>query len=222
MSIEFSETEVYARQGFGRKLGIVGPIGMLIVDFVNGFANPDQFGGGNIPLAIERTRLVLAEARRRSWPIAHTRIVFADDASDANIFTAKVPSLLSLKEHSHESQIVAALAPLPGELIVRKTVPSGFFGTGLASWLVSKRVQTLVICGAVTSGCVRASVVDAMCHGFRPIVLEDCVGDRALGPHHANLFDIGQKAADVMDWITLEAQLPQAGDEKETTRNTGR
>jgi maleamate amidohydrolase len=214
MSEEFTGVEVYARQGFGSKLGIVGRIGLLIVDLVNGFADPNHFGGGNIVLAIDQTRAVLAEARRRRWPIAHTRIVFADDASDANIFSAKIPTLLSLKEHAYESQIVDALAPMPGELVVRKTVPSGFFGTGLAPWLSSRRVQTLVICGAVTSGCVRASTVDAMCHGFRPIVLEDCVGDRAIAPHRANLFDIGQKVADVMDWATLKAQLPQSGDEE--------
>jgi maleamate amidohydrolase len=208
MNPQYGETEVYARQGFGNDLGIVGRIGMLIVDLVNGFADPEKFGGGNIPLAIDQTRLVLAEARRRIWPIAHTRIVFAEDSSDANIFSAKVRSLLNLTEHSHESQIVQTLTPLPGELVVRKTVPSGFFGTGLAPWFASRGVQTLVICGAVTSGCVRASAVDAMCHGFRPIVLADCVGDRAIGPHLANLFDMSQRVADVMDWATLEAQLP--------------
>jgi maleamate amidohydrolase len=214
MNEEFTELEVYARQGFGCRLGIVGRIGMLIVDLVNGFADPNHFGGGNIVLAINQTRLVLAEARIRRWPIAYSRIVFADDASDANIFSAKVPSLLSLKEHAHESQIVEALAPLSGELVVRKTVPSGFFGTGLAPWLSSRCVQTLVICGAVTSGCVRASAVDAMCHGFRPIVLGDCVGDRAIAAHRASLFDIGQKVADVMDWATLKAQLPPPADEE--------
>jgi len=208
MSEDLTGAEVYARQGFGNSLGIVGQIGVLIVDLVNAFADPNHFGGGNIVVAIDQTRLVLAEARSRRWPIAHTRIVFADDASDANIFSAKVPRLLSLTEHAHDSQIVEALAPMPGELVVRKTVPSGFFGTGLAPWLSSRSVQTLVICGAVTSGCVRASAVDAMCHGFRPIVLEDCVGDRAIGPHRANLFDMSQKVADVMDWATLKAQLP--------------
>jgi len=205
---EDEEARVYARQGFGNDLGIVGRIGMLIVDFVNGFANPDQFGGGDIQHAIDQTRLVLAEARRRKWPIAHTRIVFAEDSSDANIFSSKIPGLLTLTEHSLASQIVESLAPLPGELLVRKTAPSGFFGTALAPWLANRAVQTLVICGAVTSGCVRASAVDAMCHGFRPIVLADCVGDRAIGPHLANLFDMSQKVADVMDWDSLKAKLP--------------
>ncbi len=81
---------------------------------------------------------------------------------------------------------------------MRKTVPSAFFGTQLAPWLTQRAVQTLLVAGAVTSGCVRASVVDAMSFGFRPFVLSDCVGDRAIGPHEANLFDMQQKYAAVM------------------------
>ena len=90
------------------------------------------------------------------------------------------------------------LAPAQGELVVRKTVPSAFFGTSLHAWLAQRGVQTLVVAGAVTSGCVRASVVDAMQFGFRPLVLSDCVGDRAIAPHDANLFDMEQKYATVM------------------------
>lgn len=110
----------------------------------------------------------------------------------------KVPGLLALKETSHDSAIVPQLAPRMGELVVRKTVPSAFFGTGLAAWLTQHGVRTLLIAGAVTSGCVRSSVVDAMQYGFRPFVLSDCVGDRAIAPHEANLFDMAQKYAAVM------------------------
>ena len=192
------EQEVYARQGFGRALGIQGRIGLLIVDFVNGFADPAVFGGGNIAPAIARTREVLAQARRRGWSVAHSRIVYADDGADANVFSLKVPGMATLTEHAHISAIVPELTPEAGELVVRKNVPSAFFGTGLAPWLTQRGVETLLVAGATTSGCVRASVVDAMCHGFRPVVLADCVGDRALGPHEANLFDIAQKYGDVI------------------------
>jgi maleamate amidohydrolase len=192
------ELDTYQRQGFGSTLTAKAPVGLLIVDFVNGFADPDVFGGGNIPAAIERTIALLALARGRAWPIAHSRIVFADDAADHNIFSLKVPGMLTLKEHAHNSAIVPELAPRSGELVVRKTVPSAFFGTSLAAWLAQRGVQTLAVAGAVTSGCVRASVVDAMQYGFRPFVLSDCVGDRAIGPHDANLFDMAQKYAAVM------------------------
>jgi len=188
----------YARQGFGNDLSIEGRIGLLIVDFVNGFADPAVFGGGNIATAIEHTVPVLRTARELGWPVAHTRIVYADDGADANVFSLKVPGMLTLKEHAHNSAVVPQLAPADGELVVRKNVPSAFFGTSLAAWLAMRGVQTLVVAGAVTSGCVRASVVDAMQYGFRPVVLSDCVGDRALAPHEANLFDMAQKYAAVM------------------------
>ncbi len=194
-----SETEVYARQGFGAAMAPRAPYGLLIVDFVNGFADPAQFGGGNIPAAIDRTRTLLAAARERGWPVAHSRIVYQDDDADDNIFSLKVPTMITLKEGLPSSQIVDVLQPVPGELVVRKNVPSAFFGTALAPWLTQRGVQTLLVAGAVTSGCVRASVVDAMCWGFRPLVVTDCVGDRALGPHEANLFDMGQKYAILMD-----------------------
>jgi maleamate amidohydrolase len=194
-----SEVEVYTRQGFGAAMAPKPPYGLLIVDFVNGFADPQQFGGGNIAPAIERTRDLLAHARKKGWPVAHSRIVYQDDDADTNIFSLKVPPMLTLKEKLASSQIVDVLTPVAGELVVRKSVPSAFFGTSLAPWLTQRGVQTLLVAGAVTSGCVRASVVDAMSWGFRPLVVTDCVGDRAMGPHEANLFDMGQKYAILMD-----------------------
>jgi maleamate amidohydrolase len=202
------DSEVYRRQGFGARLGVSGALGLLIVDFVNGFADPARFGGGNILAAIDSTMTALSEARRRNWPIAHTRIVFAEDGCDANVFCAKAPTLLCLTESSLLSAIVAELGPLPGELVVRKTAPSAFFETGLRSWLTQQKVQTLLIAGATTSGCVRASVVDAMSCGFRPIVLRDCVGDRSLAPHEASLFDMDQKYADVRSLAAVLNDLP--------------
>lgn len=200
----------YKKQGFGNEMGMTGRIALLIVDFVNGFADPEAFGGGNIPAAIERTKTLLATARRLGWKVAHTRIVFADDGADANIFSLKVPTMLGLTESNPASAIVDELAPESGEYVVRKTVPSAFAGTPLASWLVTHGVQTVVVAGCVTSGCVRASVLDAMQYGFRPVIVSDCVGDRAIGPHEANLFDMAQKCGDVMDLDTLLSRLPNA------------
>ena len=192
------ELEVYSRQGFGQSLGIKGRLGLALVDFTNGFADPSQFGGGNILAAIANSVPVLAWFRGHQLPVVHSRIVFADDGADANLFSAKVPGLLRLTEQAPASATVAELAPVRGELVVRKTLPSAFAGTGLAQWLAGRGVGTLVIVGCTTSGCVRATALDAMSSGFRPLVLADCVGDRALGPHQANLFDIAQKYGDVM------------------------
>lgn len=202
-----TEDGVYSRQGFGAQLALRPPFGLLLVDYVVGFADPEVFGGGNIAQAIARSTVLLAQARARRWPVAHSRIVYAADGSDANIFSEKIPGMLRLTEQAVESQIVAELAAAEGEHIVRKTVPSAFFGTSLAAWLTQRQVSTLVIGGCVTSGCVRASVVDAMCHGFRPVVIEDCVGDRAHGPHEASLFDMRQKYADVRKLVALLTAL---------------
>ena len=202
-----NEAELYRRQGFGARLGVAGRLALLIVDFVEGFTDPAAFGGGNITSAVAATTAVLAEARRRGWPIAHSRIVFAEDQSNANVFCLKVPTLTGLTEAAPAGAIVPQLRPIAGELVICKTLPSAFFDTGLRSWLTSRQVETLLIAGCTTSGCVRASVVDAMSCGFRPIVLADCVGDRAAAPHAASLYDMEQKYADVIPWAAVLAEI---------------
>jgi maleamate amidohydrolase len=199
------ETEIYRRQGFANPVGIGDAPALVIVDFVVGFTDPAHFGGGNIDAAIDRTRALLALARARSWPVAHTRVVYADDGSDCGGFTRKVPALRGLTETSRLSQIVGQLTPLPGELVLRKHNASAFFGTELAGWLAGRRVDTLFVAGCTTSGCVRATVVDSCSHNFRTIVVGDCVGDRAIGPHEASLFDMRQKYADLMSLAEIEA-----------------
>lgn len=194
-----SDLDVYARQGFGNRAGMGEAPALLIVDFVNGFADPAVFGGGNIGPAIRATVPMLAFCRERGIPVAHTRVVYAADGTDAGVFARKAPGLLRLTEDSPLSQIVPELAPVAGELVVRKLGASAFFETQLASWLRLRRVDTLLVAGCTTSGCVRASVVDSLQHNFRTVVLTDCVGDRAQAPHEANLFDMGQKYADLMD-----------------------
>ncbi len=190
-------TAVYQAQGFGGDLPIVDNIALVIIDFVNGFADPDLLGGGNIRSAINSTVPLLERARAEGWPVAHTRILFAEDGSDHNVFVHKVPAMSRLTEANPASAIVPELTPVDGELVVAKRNPSAFAGTHFAAWLSQHRVGTLLVAGCVTSGCVRATVVDAMSQGFYPVVLADCVGDRALPPHEASLFDMEQKYARV-------------------------
>nr|WP_229681466.1 isochorismatase family protein [Neoroseomonas lacus] len=188
----------------GNRAGLGQAPALVIIDFVVGFSDPAHFGGGNIGPAIEQTVELLAFARKQGWPVAHTRVVYADDGADAGVFTLKAPSLRKLTETSPLSQIVPELTPLPGELVIRKQGASGFFDTNLASWLAFRRVDTVAVAGCTTSGCVRATVVDSMQHNFRTVCVMDCVGDRAIGPHEANLFDMGQKYADLMTRVELE------------------
>lgn len=199
------ELDIYRKQGFAQTVGIGVAPAVVVVDFVLGFTDPAHFGGGNIGPAIERTVQLVKLARARGWPIAHTRVVYADDGSNASSFTRKVPALLGLTETSPLSQIVPELTPLPGELVIRKQNASAFFNTGLAGWLAGRRVDTLMVTGCTTSGCVRATVIDSCSHNLRTVVVTDCVGDRAIGPHEANLFDMGQKYADLMSLDEVEA-----------------
>lgn len=193
-----STEEIYRRQGFGGPLKIVGPHALLLIDFCNAFADESQLGGGNILGAAQRSLVLLDEARARAWPIAHSQIVFNEDGSDENAWFEKVPALRALTHSSPAAAFMPELAPKTGELIIRKTVPSAFFGAALTTWLIHHRVQTVVIAGCTTSGCVRASAVDAISLGFRPIIVTDCVGDRAISAHEASLADLHAKYADVL------------------------
>lgn len=199
--------DVYIRQNFGNRAGFGRSPGLLIVDFQIGFADPEVFGGGNVQEAVEATVPLLAEMRAHNLPVAYTRAVFADDGSDTGVFGMKVPGLKQLTDGAEISQIVPELTPVPGEYVVRKTGPSAFFGTSLSAWLNAKGVDTLIVTGATTSGCVRASVIDSISYNYRTTVVTDCCGDRALGPHEANLFDMGQKYADLMTADEAIAQV---------------
>ena len=192
-----SDLEIYRAQNFGNRIGVGHKAALVIVDFTVGFNDPAWFGGGNIDAAVKRTVVLLAAFRARDLPVAFSRVVYADDGSDAGMFVLKAPRLLELTEHHPAGQIVPELTPRAGELLVRKTQASAFFGTGLGPWLTQHGVDTTVIVGCTTSGCVRATVVDALSYNYRPIVPCDCVGDRALAPHQASLFDLGQKYADI-------------------------
>lgn len=207
-----SDTDVYRQQGFGQTIGRGRRPALLVVDFVNGFLDPAIFGGGNIVDAARRTQPLLEAARGKGVPIVFTRIVYSEDGSDAGVWCEKAPRLKTLTESAAASQVVDFLTPRSGELVVRKTQASAFFGTDLSSYLTYKGVDSVIIAGCTTSGCVRATVVDAISYNFRPAIVAECVGDRAMGPHEANLFDIGQKYADLLDLKAGIGRLSEPAD----------
>lgn len=202
-----TDSEIYARQGMGKSIGLGKSPALLMVDFVNGFADPRHFGGPDIVEAINATVPLLAYARNAGWPVCHTRIVYADDGSNLGAFATKAAGLASLTEQAGLSQIVDELEPVSGEHVIRKQQASAFFNTDLAAWLVWRQIDTVLVTGCTTSGCVRATVVDACSCNFRTIVVEDCVADRAKAPHDANMFDMQQKYADVMHSSALMAHF---------------
>jgi maleamate amidohydrolase len=205
------DNDIYRAQGFGGRVGIGARPALCVVDFVEGFVDPKVFGGGNIIAAVANAVPLLAAARRCGLPVAFSRVVYAADGSDDCAFVRKVPALAKLTEDAPDSQIVAELKPKSNELILRKTQPSAFFGTTYADHLRSRDIDTVIVSGCTTSGCVRATVVDAMSHNFRTIVARDCVGDRSLAAHRANLFDMEQKYADVIDSKLIIAALEALG-----------
>jgi maleamate amidohydrolase len=204
-----SDLEVYKKQGFGASSGFGQRPALLIVDFVNGFADPKYFGGGNIPAAIDNTKILLAAARKLKLPICYTRQYYEKDGSDHGVFNLKAPNLGILTEDHPSSHVVDELKPQSGEYVLRKLAPSAFFCTDLVNWLAFRSVDTVIVTGCTTSGCVRASVVDSMSYNYRTIVATDCVGDRAMGPHEANLFDMGQKYADLHESSAIIERLSQ-------------
>jgi maleamate amidohydrolase len=128
----------------------------------------------------------------------HTRVEFAADGVNGGVFYRKIAGLRHLVAGAPEGQHMPAVAPAPGEVVVVKQYASAFFGTSLASTLTALGVDTVVVAGVSTSGCVRATVVDACQHGFVPLVVREAVGDRDPGPHEANLFDLQAKYAEVI------------------------
>jgi maleamate amidohydrolase len=142
---------------------------------------------------------LLKLARQKKMPVIHTRVFYnPSDFIDGGVWIRKAPVLKSLVPGNKYAEFCKGVEPGRGELVITKNYASAFFGTSLAATLTAAGIDTLMITGCTTSGCIRASAVDAVQHGFRPIVVRECVGDRHDGPHEANLFDINAKYGDVI------------------------
>jgi maleamate amidohydrolase len=139
-----------------------------------------------------------AAARSAGVPIIFTNVAYRPDGSDGGVFWRKVPVLKAFVQGSPLGAFPPELEPQPGDRVVTKQYPSAFFGTGLAETLHAEGIDTLLITGYSTSGCVRASALDAMQYGFVPLVVREACADRHPGPHEANLFDLQAKYAEVI------------------------
>jgi len=185
--------------GFGGRGGFGARPAVLVVDLCAGFTNPAYPPGTNLDQVVRNTRALLDRARSQLIPVVFTTIAFAADGVEGRIWRRKMPALNCLVEGSAAVDLDARLGRRPEEPVVVKRAASAFAGTGLAALLVSLGADSLVVAGATTSGCVRATVVDACMAGYPTVVPADCVGDRHAGAHAANLFDIAAKYGDVLD-----------------------
>lgn len=196
--------EVYERARLGGSVTLGERPAVLVVDFSCGFTDPECALGADMTDEVEATKRILDVARAKGLAVVFTSIGFEPSLKDGGLWLQKAPALADLQLGGHWVELDPRLEPREDETVVLKKGASAFFGTNLAAILISQGVDTVILCGATTSGCVRATAVDLLQHGFPTLVPRECVGDRAEAPHEANLFDIQAKYADV---VSLEDAL---------------
>ncbi|MGI9341983.1 MAG: isochorismatase family protein [Gammaproteobacteria bacterium] len=183
-----------SRLGFGKKSAII------VIDLLQGYTTEGSalFAPGVVECVKEMPEF-LALARDKGVPIIHTRVLYTTpNYEDGGVWIKKAPVLRDLVEGNPYAEFCAGVEPHAGEPVIVKQYASAFFGTSLVATLNGLGVDTLIITGCTTSGCIRATAVDAVQHGFRPICPRELIGDRHEGPHEANLFDINAKYGDVI------------------------
>lgn len=196
--------QVYAKAGLGASVTLGQSPAVVVVDFSCGFTDPGCPLGADLTAEVEATRRLLGAARAKGLPVIFTTIGFEPSGKDGGLWLQKVPTLAELQLGGRWVEIDPRLEPREDETVVLKKGASAFFGTNLASILISQRVDSVILCGATTSGCIRATAIDLLQYGYPTLVPRECVGDRAQAPHDANLFDIQAKYADV---VSLEEAL---------------
>jgi maleamate amidohydrolase len=186
------------RRAYGNRIGYGKRPALVLVDFVQAYFEPSCELYADVEDALASALRVRAVALRERIPTILTNVVYHRSTRDGGRFFQKALPLRHFVQGSPMGAWPKGLDPDPDELIISKQYPSAFFGTSLASTLTSLGVDTLIITGLTTSGCIRATCVDAMSHGFIPIVVREACGDRHPAPHEANLFDMDAKYADVV------------------------
>jgi nicotinamidase-related amidase len=183
----------HGRAGFGTRPALI------VVDMSVGFTDPAsplvcELGG-----VVDAIRRLLDETRRAGLPVVYTTVAYTEaDRLTAAAFIDKVPALLTLEAGSRFVEVDPRLAPRPDEPVLTKLFASAFFGTPLSSLLASAGCDSVIVTGASTSGCIRATAVDALQHGYRVVVPREAVGDRNPAAHEANLYDVDAKYGDVV------------------------
>lgn len=192
--------QIYERAGWGGRVPRGTRPAVLVVDLSRGFTEPEFPTGADLTDVVAATAELIETAHSTGAPVLFTTIAYEEaDLDGGCAWLRKAPGMGILRAGSELVDLDPRLPRRAADALVVKKGASAFFGTDLAAALVTRGVDTVLVCGATTSGCVRASVVDAVQSGFNVLVPRPCVGDRAAGPHEANLFDIDAKYADVID-----------------------
>jgi maleamate amidohydrolase len=192
--------QIYERAGWGNRVPRGRRPAVLVVDLSRGFTEPEFPTGADLSPVVAATSALIDVAHEAGAPVLFTTIAYEEaDLDGGTAWLRKAPGMGILRTGTELVDLDPRLPRRPGDAVIVKKGPSAFFGTDAAASLTARGVDTVLVCGATTSGCVRASVVDAVQYGFTVLVPRDCVGDRAAGPHDANLFDIDAKYGDVIE-----------------------
>lgn len=191
------------RGAFDGSLGFGEKPALILVDFVQAYfeeSSPLYAGADD---ALSSALRIRGAARAAGIPVFYTNVVYEEGGGDGGVFYRKVPALEVFVAGNPLGNWPEGLQPAKDEVVISKQYPSAFFGTSLADELTKRGIDTLIITGLTTSGCIRATCVDTMSHGFVPIVVADACGDRHEAPHDANLFDMNAKYGDVVNEQTV-------------------
>jgi nicotinamidase-related amidase len=191
----------YQQAGFGAPVRRGRRPAIVVVDLSRGFTEPEFPAGADLTDVVTATGRLIEAGRRAGAPVVFTTIAYTPAEAEGSAVTwlQKATGMRTLREGSPAVAIDPRLPMHPEDVLLVKKGASAFFGTTLAATLTGLGCDTVLVCGATTSGCVRATAVDAVQSGFPVLVPRDCVGDRAPGPHEASLFDIQAKYGDVVD-----------------------
>lgn len=185
---------------WGNRIGFGNTPAVLVIDFMKAYITEGSpLYAPGVVSAVAKTPALLAAAREAGTPVVHTNILYhAPGCVDGGVWVRKSPVMTAMVAGNPLAEFCDGVEPVAGEAVLTKQYASAFYGTSLASMLHAQGIDTVILAGCSTSGCIRASAVDAVQHGFRTIVVRDCVGDRHDAPHEANLFDIDSKYGDVV------------------------
>jgi maleamate amidohydrolase len=193
------DEEFFRQRGFGIKIGFGERPALILIDMINGFTDSSMPLGANLDSQIEAQKPLLEVAHERGILVIFSTVVYEEaEAKDSGLWGIKMKGSLTLTAGSKAVVVDPRLDKKRNDILLVKKYASCFFGTDLVPRLNARRVDTLIITGCTTSGCVRATAVDAVQNGFRPMVVREAVGDRSAAAHEQSLFDLNAKYADVV------------------------
>ncbi|MDB5794533.1 MAG: N-carbamoylsarcosine amidase [Noviherbaspirillum sp.] len=202
------DAKFFAARGFGKRIGFGNRAALVVIDYINAFTDASMPLGSDLDAELAQTNLLIDEAHAQRLTVIYSTVAYDEDGyKDAGIWALKQSGLSTLKAGTPAVELDRRLHREPADILIAKKYASCFYGTDLVARLNARQIDTLILTGCTTSGCVRSTAVDALQNGFRPIIARDAVGDRSLAAHNQSLFDLDQKYGDVMNVEEILAEL---------------